>query len=79
MTAPDLATTARQLIPGAYERNTLTRRQSGSMGGPAFGSTGIPAGPSSLDNATAAERHKEGGGRAGTNARPHEEARLAAE
>ena len=27
--------TARQLIPGAYERNTQTHRQPGSMGGPA--------------------------------------------
>jgi len=57
----DLPTTARQLIPGAYERNTLTHRQPGSMGGAGFGSTGIPPGPSPMDSATTAERHKEGG------------------
>ena len=55
------ALTARQLIPGAYDRNTLTHRQSGAMGGPAFGSAGIPAGPSSMDAATTRERGKEGG------------------
>lgn len=58
------ATTAQQLIPGAYERRTLTRRQSGSMGGPAFGSADLPIGPSSMDAATIAEREKEGGGAA---------------
>ena len=58
----DLPTTARRLIPGAYERNTLTHRQPGSMGGPGFGSTGIPLGVTLMDTSTAAERHKEGGG-----------------
>jgi hypothetical protein len=58
---PETVATPRQLIPGAYERNTLTHRQPGSMGGPAFGSTGIPAGPSSMDRATTMEREKEGG------------------
>jgi hypothetical protein len=56
------ATTAQELIPGAYERRTLTRRQAGSMGGPAFGSADPPIGPSSMDAATIAEREKEGGG-----------------
>ena len=50
------------LIPGAYERNTLTHRQMGSMGGPAFGSTDVPIGPSSLSAATIADREMEGGG-----------------
>jgi len=50
------------LIPGAYERNTLTHRQSGSMGGPAFGSTDVPDGPGSMSAATIADREMEGGG-----------------
>lgn len=53
---------AQVLIPGAYERNTLTHRQPGSMGGPAFGSVGAPIGCSSLDAATIADREMEGGG-----------------
>lgn len=56
------ATHVQDLIPGAYERNTLTHRQPGSMGGPAFGSADTPIGPSSLAAATIAERQKEGGG-----------------
>jgi hypothetical protein len=56
------ATHMQPLIPGAYERNTLTHRQSGSMGGPAFGSLSAPIGPSSLDAATIADREMEGGG-----------------
>jgi hypothetical protein len=55
------ATHVQDLIPGAYERNTLTHRQPGSMGGPAFGAD-TPNGPSSLAAATIAERQKEGGG-----------------
>jgi hypothetical protein len=55
------AASGRQLIPGAYERNTLTHRQPGSMSGPASGSVGIPAGPSSMDEETTRERGKEGG------------------
>jgi hypothetical protein len=55
-------TTAQELIPGAYERRTVRPRQSGSMGGPAFGSANLAAGPSSMDAATIAEREKEGGG-----------------
>ena len=53
---------ARRLIPGAYDRTTLTYRQPGSMGGAAFGSADMPIGPSSMDAATVAERELEGGG-----------------
>jgi hypothetical protein len=56
------ATHMQDLIPGAYERNTLTYRQPGSMGGPAYGSADAPIGPSSLAAATIVERQKEGGG-----------------
>ena len=56
------------LIPGAYERNTLTHRQAGSMGGPAFGSAHVATGPSSLDTALIADREMEGGG--GVSQRP---------
>jgi hypothetical protein len=56
------ASHVQDLIPGAYERNTLTYRQPGSMGGPAFGSADTPIGSSSLAAATIAERQKEGGG-----------------
>ena len=66
------APTARELIPGAYERNTLTRRQPGSMGGPAFGSADAPVGPIPMDAATIAEREKEGGG--GVSQRRHSHA-----
>jgi hypothetical protein len=52
---------AQAIIPGAYERNTLTHRQTGAMGGPAFGST-IPIGASTLSAATVADREMEGGG-----------------
>jgi hypothetical protein len=51
---------AARLIPGAYERNTLTYRQPGSMG--ADTSIAVPTGPSSMDAATLAERQREGGG-----------------
>lgn len=50
------------IIPGAYERNTLTYRQPGSMGGPAYGSDDVPLGPSSMAPATIADRQMEGGG-----------------
>ena len=56
------------LIPGAYERNTLTHRQAGSMSGPAYGSSDQPIGPSLLDAATTAAREMEGGG--GISQRP---------
>ena len=61
-------------IPGAYERNTLTRIRKGSMGGPAFGSSDVPIGPSSLSAATIADREMEGGGGVGQRLR-----RIAAE
>ena len=48
------------LVPGAYERNTLTYRQPGSMG--ADTSVAVPIGASSMDAATIAERQREGGG-----------------
>lgn len=54
--------TAQRLIPGAYERNTLTHRQSGSIGGPGFGSPDQPLGPGSMDIATIAAHTREGGG-----------------
>jgi hypothetical protein len=53
---------AHALIPGAYERTTVTHRQPGSKGGAAFGSGPEPTGSSSMDAATIAERQKEGGG-----------------
>jgi hypothetical protein len=59
----DLRTDAGQagrLIPGAYERNTLTYRQPGSIG--ASGSVAMEMGSSSMDAATIAEREREGGG-----------------
>ena len=65
---------AQAMILGAYERNTLTYRQVGSMGGPAFGSTDVPVGPSSLSAATIADREMEGGGGASQRRRriaPH--------
>jgi hypothetical protein len=48
------------LIPGAYERNTLTYRQTGAMG--VDPSRDMPVGSSSMDAATIAEREREGGG-----------------
>ncbi len=54
-------TTAQDLIPGAYDRSNLTHRQPGAMGGAANGTSGLPAGPSSMDAATIAEHGKEGG------------------
>jgi hypothetical protein len=56
------------IIPGAYERNTLTYREAGAMGGPAHGSSDVPNGPSLLDAATTAAREMEGGG--GISQRP---------
>jgi hypothetical protein len=58
----DTAAPRIQMIPGSRERNTLTFRQPGSMGGPASGVTGIPPGASSLDANTILEREREGGG-----------------
>lgn len=59
---------AAKLIPGAYERNTLTQRQPGAMSGAPFGTDGIPAGPSTMSALTIAEHEKEGGG--GISQRP---------
>ncbi len=59
------------MIPGAYERNTLTRRQSGSMGGGAFGAGSVPNADSTLDAATILEREKEGGGGASQRPAPY--------
>ena len=53
---------ARRIIPGAYDRTTLTHRQPGSMGGGAFGSGPTPNDPSPIDAAMVAERELEGGG-----------------
>ncbi len=53
---------AQALIPGAYEQNTLTHRQVGSMGGSPFGMTDVPIGPNTLSAATIADRELEGGG-----------------
>jgi hypothetical protein len=50
------------MIPGAYDRTTLTHRQPGSMGGGAFGSAPIPTGAGSMEAATIAAREMEGGG-----------------
>ena len=59
---------AQALIPGAYERNTLTHRQPGTMTGAANGSGDVPAGGTLLDAATLAAREMEGGG--GVSQRP---------
>ena len=53
---------AQRLIPGSYDRTTLSHRQPGSMGGAPFGSADQPTGPSALDAATILERELEGGG-----------------
>lgn len=50
------------LIPGAHERDTLTYRQSGAMGGPAFGSGNVQPSCTSMSAATIADREREGGG-----------------
>ena len=60
---------AQHLIPGAYDRTTLTHRQPGSMGGAAFGSD-MPTGPSSMDAATITEHELEGGGAVRERRRP---------
>ena len=64
MTDPFSSTSdaARRLIPGAYERNTLTHRQPGAMTGPAYGIDGIQSQAGLMSVATIAEREKEGGG-----------------
>jgi hypothetical protein len=62
MTANVGESAARRIIPGAYDRTTLTHRQPGSMGGGAFGSGQMANGPSLIDAAMVAERELEGGG-----------------
>ena len=52
----------RPMIPGAYDRSNLTYRQPGSMGGAGNGSPEVAGAPSSMDTATTADRHSEGGG-----------------
>lgn len=50
------------MIPGERERNTLTYRSPGSMGGPASGSH-VGGTPNALmDDVTIAEHQREGGG-----------------
>lgn len=49
------------IIPGAYERNTLTHRQPGSMGGNSLGSVAVPFGSFPMDAAALADRQREGG------------------
>ena len=51
---------AARLIPGAYERNTLTYREPGAMGADPL--IAMPSGSSSMDAATIADREREGGG-----------------
>jgi hypothetical protein len=51
---------ATALIPGSYERDTLTHRQLGSMG--VSPSAAMPAGSCLMDAVTVAERQREGGG-----------------
>ena len=50
------------MIPGERERNTLTYRQPGSIGGPEFGSEGaVPSNPL-MDAVTIAAHQRAGGG-----------------
>lgn len=71
------AITARELIPGAYERRMVTPRQPGSMGGPAFGSASMAIGPSSMSTATIADRKREGGGAVSQRRHPRDAQRRA--
>ena len=52
---------AGSLIPGAYERNTLTHREPGAMGAASV-SVAASAGSNLMDASTTAEREREGGG-----------------
>ena len=63
MTAPpqDDASRAQALIPGAFEQRPVTRRQSGTMSGPASGVLDPHTGPLPMSEATKADRRKEGG------------------
>jgi len=59
----DDAARATSLIPAAFEKRPVTRRQTGVMSGPAFGSLDPLNGPAPMDETTRGERRKEGGGR----------------
>ena len=61
---------SRRLIPGAYERDTLTHREPGSMGGAPFGAADLPVGPPTMSRTTVAERQKDGGGGPSQRPRP---------
>ena len=61
---------AQALIPGAYEPSTSSHRQMGSMGGPAFGSSDIATGPSSLSASIARWRAAAGQSAAAAARRP---------
>ena len=50
------------MIPGARERGALTVGPTSAFGGTAEGAALVPEGPSTLDEATLAERQREGGG-----------------
>jgi hypothetical protein len=50
------------MIPGERERNTLTYRQPGSIGGPEFGSEVTSRANPLMDAVTIAEHQREGGG-----------------
>ena len=56
----NLQSPVQPLIPGGYERNTLTYRQPGAMG--ADPAVVLPTGSSSMDAATILEHEREGGG-----------------
>jgi hypothetical protein len=56
------AALAQVLIPGAYEVRLASARRPGAMSGPAYGSHDPRSGASTMDDATTAERRKEGGG-----------------
>jgi hypothetical protein len=57
---PDNPLRGTPLIPGAYERNTRTHRQPGSMGTAI--SAALPVDAGSMAQATITEREREGGG-----------------
>ena len=63
MTGPgeDGASRAQALVPGAFEQRPVSRRQSGTMSGPASGVLDPHTGPLPMSEATMADRRKEGG------------------
>ena len=63
MTGPALddASRAQALIPGAFEQRPVSRRQSGTMSGPASGVLDPHTGPLPMSEATMAGHRKEGG------------------